>query len=114
MWTWEVGKVAHRGHEYSEVWRINSMFFRVREKHEPFWVVHWFPWLVCHSEASDLIGAISDDAMFMGLTELPTKHQPENTVDKFSLDMCEDLHGQDLVVCLHVEIGRCIIDLGKL
>ena len=52
--------------------------------------------------------------MFMGLTELPTKHQPENTMDKFSLDMCEDLCGWDLVVCLHVEIGKCIIDLSKL
>lgn len=52
--------------------------------------------------------------MFVSFAEPPAKNQPDNSVDKFSLDVRDDLRRWDLVVCLYVEFGKLVIDLGRL
>ena len=69
------------------------------------------PW---KPEPSDPIGTLGDDAVFMSFTEPPTKHQLENPVDEFPFDIREELGGWNLVVCLHIKVGKFIINLQAL
>jgi hypothetical protein len=68
------------------------------------------PW---EPEANNLIGALSDDAAFVGFAEPSTKHQPKNPVDKLPFDICEDVGRWNFVVCFHVEVGKCITNLQR-
>lgn len=60
-----------------------------------------------------MIGTLSDDPVFVGFAELSTKHQPKNPVNELPLDKCEDIVGRELVVCLHVKLGKLFIDLQE-
>ena len=59
----------------------------------------------------DEISTLSDDTVFVGFLEVPTEHQPENSVNEFLLDICKEFGGWNSVVCFHIEVGKAVINL---
>ena len=92
---------------------MRSLMFWFRMRHQPFWVVHHMTGQPRKPATCDQVGALSDNAGLMGFFEPATKHQPENPVEEFLLDVCEELRGWDPMVCLHVEVGKLAIDLQE-